>query len=317
MNLIFGSMNFGPQIDVVVGGDMISTFIKKGFCEIDTAFVYNNGDTERMLGEILANKVFKNMSIATKVNPRVSGNLRRESVFSQLNESLSRMSVKSVDILYLHMPDPRTPIEETLLACADLFNEGKFKELGLSNFPAWMVSDIWHICKSKGLPAPSVYQGLYNAVSRKAEHELFDCLRRLNIRFYAFNPLAGGLLAGKHLSYEAPPAPGRFARLASYRKRYWKESYFEAINLIKEKCDSLGIKTAHAAYRWLAYHSRLDKLRRDGIIIGASNIDQLNENINAIEQGELPHDLLSVIDDAWGSAMLESPNYFYFYEQDQ
>lgn len=317
MNLIFGSMNFGPQIDKVTGKNMISTFLEKGYREIDTAFVYNEGSTERMLGEIFAESAFSNVSIATKVNPRVSGNLGRESVYFQLNESLSRLGVKYVDVLYLHMPDPYTPIEETLQACAELFNEGKIGELGLSNFPAWMVSDIWHICKKNGWPVPSVYQGLYNAVSRKAESELFDCLRRLNIRFYAFNPLAGGLLTGKHLNYDNPPAPGRFARLASYRKRYWKEAYFDAINLINHKCESLGIKTAHAAYRWLAYHSKLNAASGDGIIVGASSIGQLTENISSINQGELPSELVEAIDDGWVAAMLESPNYFYFYEKAQ
>lgn len=313
MNLIFGSMNLGPQINLGQGKEMISRFISEGYTEIDTAYVYNEGETEKMLGEILALDLFQDLTIATKVNPRITGKLDRDAIEMQLNESLKRMRLDKVDILYLHMPDANTPIEDTLGACAALFKEGKFKELGLSNFPSWMVADIWHLCDKNGWPKPSVYQGLYNGVSRKTENELFPCLERFGIRFYAFNPLAGGLLTGKQLEYEADPNPGRFARLASYRKRYWKKSFFDSINLINDKCKDLGIKPAGAALRWLAFHSQMNAERGDGIIIGASNINQLSENIRSINEGPLPKELLVIIDQAWNISQTDCPDYFYFY----
>ena len=82
-----------------------------------------------------------------------------------------------------------------------------------------MVVDIWHICKN-GWLQPTVYQGRYNGLSRNVELELFPAIRKLGIRFYAYNPLAGGMLTGKHLNYEELPQQGRFARLQSYRDRY-------------------------------------------------------------------------------------------------
>lgn len=314
MKLILGTMNFGPQVDLEEGCMMISSFLKAGYSEIDSAYVYNEGTTEKMLGNIMQNFDRSSFSIATKVNPRVSGKLDRHAVLTQCNESLERMNLNSVDILYLHMPDPKTPIEETLEACAELHKNNKIKEVGLSNYPAWLVAHIWHECDKYGWPKPTVYQGLYNAISRKAEKELFLCLRHFGIRFYAFNPLAGGLLTGKHLDYDKEPEPGRFSRLESYRNRYWKKSFFDAVNLITKACQEAGIKPAQAAYRWLTAHSCLDQKMGDAIIVGASSMAQFNANMQALGQPTLPTKVLEAFDKAWQEALNESPEYYYFYK---
>jgi aflatoxin B1 aldehyde reductase len=115
------------------------------------------------------------------------------------------------------------------------------------------------------------------------------------------------------LEFEADPNPGRFARLASYRKRYWKKSFFESINLINDKCRELDLKPAQAALRWLAFHSKMNVERGDGIIIGTSNPHQLTENIKSIKDGPLHKELLDTIDEAWNIAQIECPDYFYFY----
>ena len=313
MKLILGTMNFGPQVNEDEGLNMIKTFLREGYTEIDTAYVYNEGVTEAMLGNIFKNLDSVDFHVATKVNPRITGKLDLNAINLQTYDSLKRMEKEKVQILYLHMPDPGTPIEETLEACQKLYEEGRFSELGLSNFPAWMVVDIWHICHKRGWVKPTVYQGLYNAISRKAEKELFSALRHLGIRFYAFNPLAGGLLTGKHLDYHAEPEKGRFDRLASYRKRYWKKSYFDAVNLITKVCDKQGISPAQAAYRWLAFHSHLDCHKDDAIIIGASSVSQFNTNLEAITQSNLPQEVLEAFDTAWHETISESPDYFYFY----
>jgi aflatoxin B1 aldehyde reductase len=185
--------------------------------------------------------------------------------------------------------------------------------LGLSNFPAWMVVDIWHLCKERGWPQPSVYQGMYNGLSRKPESELFPALRRLNIRFYAYNPLAGGMLTGKHVKYDDTPMPGRFARLQSYRARYWKKSYFDAVNVLVAKCREAGVEPAEAAFRWLAHHSCLDQARGDGILIGASSMNQLEQNLAAPGNGPLPEAVVSAFGTAWDEARPDSPEYFNFY----
>lgn len=105
-------------------------------------------------------------------------------------------------------------IEDTLAEVNELYKEGKFKSLGLSNFQAWEVAHIYHTCKANGYVTPTVYQGMYNAITRDVEKELLPCLRKLGISFYAYNPLAGGILTGKHHGGE--PDAGRFKDNAMY-----------------------------------------------------------------------------------------------------
>lgn len=314
IKLILGTMTFGPQVLLEDSQEMIQNFVCAGFDELDTAYVYNEGETERMLGQLIPQFKSSKLKIATKANPRITGRLDRKAVKSQLEESLQRMQRDSVDIFYLHFPDPRTPVEEALEACSELHCQGKFTELGLSNFPAWLVVHAWHVCKERGWPTPTVYQGLYNGLSRNAEKELFPALKQLGMRYYAYNPLAGGLLSGKHSAFEEQPSHGRFTLRPNYQNRYWKKSLFEAVNTIKETCTEHGITLIQAAFRWLAFHSHLNATRGDGILLGASKVNQVVQNIEAMNQGELPDSITDAFNNAWDIAKAESPDYFKYYK---
>ena len=290
---------------------MVLRFLETGNVELDTAYVYNAGDTEKYLGDILP-KIDSKYYLATKVHPRITGKLDRVTILMEFNESLSRMNRDKVDLLYFHFPDGKTPIDEALDTIAELYEQGKVKELGLSNFPAWQVVDIWHKCEAYGCPRPTVYQGMYNALCRNVEPELFPAIRSLGMRFYAFNPLAGGLLTGKHMQDEKLEGDGRFARLKSYRDRYWKQSYFDAIGEIKKACEAENIPMAEAAYRWLVSHSMIKSELGDGILLGASRIEQMEQNMVAVTKGELPQSILDAMDSAWEIAKPDSPAYFKF-----
>ena len=304
-------MNFGPQLDLEASRNMVLRFLETGNVELDTAYVYNAGDTEKYLGDILP-KIDSKYYLATKVHPRITGKLDRETILMEFNESLSRMNRDKVDLLYFHFPDGKTPIDEALDTIAELHEQGKVKELGLSNYPAWQVVDIWHKCEDHGCPRPTVYQGMYNALCRNVEPELFPAIRTLGMRFYAFNPLAGGLLTGKHMQDEKLEGDGRFARLKSYRDRYWKQSYFDAIGEIMKACEAENIPMAEAAYRWLVNHSMIKSELGDGILLGASSIEQLEQNMVAATKGELPQSILDAMDSAWEIAKPDSPAYFKF-----
>ena len=251
--------------------------------------------------------------IATKVNPRISGRLDGEAAYKQVNESLERMNLPSVDTVYLHFPDPKTPVESVLEAMADLHRQGKYKELGLSNFPAWMVTDVWHICDSRGWVKPTVFQGIYNPLTRKAETELNACLNHFGMRFYAYNPLAGGLLTGRYGHYEDAPTDGRFTHRPNYQGRYWKKSFFEAVDLIRKAGEKYGINTIEATYRWLAFHSMLDGSRGDAILIGASKLGHLQQNMDTLKAGPLPEEMVQAFDQAWTITKADSPEYFTLY----
>lgn len=310
MKIILGTMNFGPQLDLGSSREMTGSFLRTGNKELDTAYVYNGGDTERLLGEILPS--MDGYYLATKVHPRITGRLDRDTILMELNESLARMKRDSVDLLYFHFPDGRTPIGEALETVAELYEQGTVKELGLSNYPSWQVVDIWHQCEKYGCPKPTVYQGMYNALCRNVEPELLPAVRHLGMRFYAFNPLAGGMLTGKHLNFEDTPEPGRFARLKSYRDRYWKKNYFEAVDAIRQACMTENIPMAEAAYRWLCHHSMLDAAKGDGILLGASKMSQMEQNMEAAGKGPLPQSILDAMDTAWEIAKPDSPAYFKF-----
>jgi aflatoxin B1 aldehyde reductase len=314
INLILGTMQFGERLFGKDAQDMIETFGEYGYSELDTAYVYNEGESERLIGTALEN-LNHPFSIATKVNPRITGRLDKDAVLSQFSESLQRMKLDHVDVLYLHFPDPNTPVESALEACAQLHMEGKIRELGLSNFPTWLVSETYNICKQRSWVLPTVYEGLYNPLSRHAERELNQALDYYGMRFYAYNPLAGGLMTDKYK--DKAIKDGRFTNRPNYQKRYWHDSYFDAIDEINSVCEQYDINITEAAYRWLAYHSMLNPERGDGIIIGASSIEQLIQNISYVNKGVLPDAVVKTIEAAWTVCRADAPEYFTFYKPTQ
>ena len=313
VQLVLGTMTFGESVFAPDVRAFIDAFLEAGWTELDTAYVYNDGVCEKLLGEALKG-LGRPYRIATKVNPRISGKLDGEAAYKQVTESLQRLQLPSADIVYLHFPDPATPVESVLSAMADLHRQGKFRELGLSNFPAWMLADVWHICDKHGWVKPTVYEGMYNPLTRRAEKELNACLDHFGMRYYAYNPLCGGLLTGRYGRFEDSPTDGRFTHRPGYQNRYWKKSYFEAVELLKEACEKENITTVEATYRWLAFHSMLRAERGDAVIIGASKLNHLIENMEAMERGPLPGDLLAAFDAAWNLTEPDSPEYFTLYK---
>ena len=312
VKLALGTMTFGESVFAPEVGTFINAFLDAGYTELDTAYVYNDGICEKLLGEALAS-LDRPYKIATKVNPRITGRLDAEAAYLQLNESLERLRLPCVDTLYLHFPDPATPVESVLSACGEMHDQGKFKELGLSNFPAWMVADVWHICEKNGWVTPTVYEGIYNPLTRNAETELNACLDRFGMRFYAYNPLAGGLLTGRYGSFEEAPTDGRFTHRPNYQKRYWKKSFFDAVAIVKEAAEACGVTVIDATYRWLAYHSMLNGDRGDAILIGASKLNHLQQNMDALKAGPLPEELTAAFERAWQVCRADSPAYFTLY----
>ena len=313
VNLILGTMTFGESVFQPDVGEFVNAFLDAGYDELDTAYVYNEGNCERFLGEVLPG-IARPFKIATKVNPRISGRLDADAAYMQVNESLERMKLEHVDTVFLHFPDPATPVESVLGAMADLHDQGKYKELGLSNFPAWMVADVWHICDRHGWVKPTVFEGVYNPLTRRAEAELNDCLNNFGMRFYAYNPMCGGLLTGRYGKFEDAPTDGRFTHRPNYQGRYWKKSFFDGVEVIKAAAEKHGISPIEATYRWLAYHSMLNAERGDAILIGASKLNHLLSNMETVKAGPLPEDIVATFEEAWKITKGDSPEYFTLYK---
>ena len=314
MKLILGTMTFGESVFAPDVGAFVNAFLDAGYTELDTAYVYNDGSCEKLLGNVLPT-LSRPYTIATKVNPRITGKLDGAAAYMQLNESLERLKLSCADIVYLHFPDPATPTENVLAAMADMHEQGKFKELGLSNFPAWMTADAWHICDRHGWVKPTVFEGMYNPLTRRAENELDACLDNFGMRYYAYNPLCGGLLTGRYGKYEDDPTDGRFTHRPGYQKRYWKKSYFNAVEIVKAACEKENMTTVEATYRWMAYHSMLREDRGDGIIIGASKLNHLQQNMSTVKAGPLPDGILTAFEEAWTVCRPDCPEYFTLYKK--
>lgn len=207
-----------------------------------------------------------------------------------------------MNVYYLHAPDRETPLEETLAGIDELYRAGKFKFFGLSNFRANEVLDVVRVAKEKGFVAPSVYQGNYNAVSRRVETELLPVLREHNIRFYAYSPIAGGfltktkeqLLGGGEGRWD-PNSP--FGKV--YHSVYGNPLMLDALDEWGSIASSAGVSKAELAYRWIFYHSDLRRELNDAVVVGASRISQLEQTLAAIEHGPLDADSVKRIDAIW------------------
>nr|XP_002131439.1 aflatoxin B1 aldehyde reductase member 2-like [Ciona intestinalis] len=318
---ILGSMEFGRRLDFKQSNLVMNEFISHSkshntTAEVDSAFMYAGGESEKLIGRSdgCRDDVVR---IATKANPWGGNTLSREGVRKQLETSLQRMKVKSVHLFYLHAPDYKVPIVETLEAVNQMHNEGKFKELGLSNYSAWQVAQIHTICSTNSWVVPTVYQGMYNCVTRMVEKELFPCLRHFNMRFYAYNPLAGGILTGKHKFEDVgKDEPGRFfgtgGWVGTYRQRFWRKTNFDLVEEIKVLLQDIyggEVTLAEAAYRWLFHHSSLDGSKGDGVIIGCSTIEQYHANIANTRGPGLDERITKVMDQYWKQNATTCPDY--------
>jgi aflatoxin B1 aldehyde reductase len=183
-------------------------------------------------------------------------------------------------------------------------------QFGLSNFTAPDVQNIYSICKAKAYPLPTVYQGNYNPVARHVEADLFPLLRRLDIAFYAYSPLAGGFLV-KDAALLGGQGAGRWDRDSPlgqlYRALYGKPRLVAALRDWEAIAAEAGVSRAALAYRWVWWHSALKGARGDACIIGSTRPEQLEETLGDVEAGPLPEEAVERIEMIWKSVEQEAP----------
>lgn len=214
-----------------------------------------------------------------------------------------------VDVYYIHAPDRTTPLEETLSAVQELYQEGLFQRLGLSNFLPDEVEEAVRVTTARGWVRPSVYQGTYSAVARRPEAELFPLLRRHGLAFYAYSPSAGGFLAKATAAELAGPRwdpAGPLGRV--YRSLYaGRPGYLAALARWGDIAAAEGTGRAELAYRWIAHHSLLRGDRGDAILAGTTKPDQLREMVAWVAKGPLSAESAAKVDELWEGIKEHAP----------
>ena len=261
-----------------------------GVRELDTARVYNNGQSEQHLGAIKDSVEACNLSVATKVPGFVPGSLSYDKIIRACNDSLAATKQQKFDLYYFHGPDRQTPLEESCRAINQLHSEGKFDRFGVSNFRAEEVHQIVDICRKNGWVSPSVYQGVYNPLLRAMEPALLPVLRSYGIAFYAYSPLGGSFFSRSIEQLRTPPAGGRMDQMKVFQTIYVNDLSLELLQKLTDTCGKAGVTVREAALRWLMYHSPLGEA--DGIILGASSEAQMEQNLKACEGAQLPESVL-------------------------
>ena len=305
--ICFGAMTFGGQTNEDAAREMIDLCFDRGINFFDTANVYNHGESERILGRalkglrdrvVLASKVRGKMGDA----PDQSG-LSRAAILRSIDESLQRLGTDYLDVFYLHMPDYKTPIDETLAAMDEVVRAGKVRYPASSNYSAWQVTEMLCISGQKGYTPPWISQPMYNLIARGLEQEYLPMCKHFGISTFVYNPLAGGLLTGKQRR-EAPISGTRFDGNQMYLDRYWHDEAFSAVEQLRDIAAQAGRSMVSLALNWVLHHTAVT-----GIIAGASRIEQLKENLDALGDGPLPPEVVERCDAVWQRLRGVSPQY--------
>ena len=304
----FGTMPFGSQADQATSARMVDQCIDAGIDFFDTANMYNSGRAESVLGEALAGRRSR-VILASKARypmgdaPDDSG-LSRAAIVKALEASLRRLGTDYLDLYYLHAPDYGTPIDETLAAMDELIRVGKVRYAGVSNFAAWQVCELLWVSEKNGYRAPRVSQPMYNVLARAIEEEYLPFCKRFGISVIAYNPLAGGLLTGKHSREKGPIEGTRFDKNALYLGRYWHQDYFAAVDELQSVARESGKTLVELALQWLFSQDQVDS-----VILGASRPEQLAQNLQACEGGRLDAAILERCDEIWKRLRGVTPKY--------
>ncbi|HEX8024105.1 aldo/keto reductase [Mucilaginibacter sp.] len=278
--LCLGAMGFGTEGGWGAEKDasfaIMDAFANAGGNFIDTANVYKLGTSEKIIGEYLGNHDRDYFVLATKytlkdntTNPNASGN-NRKNMMRSVEESLKRLKTDFIDVLYLHIWDNITPIDEVLRGLDDLIKQGKVTYAAISDTPAWVVSKGNTLAELMGWSQFIALQVEYSLLARTAERELIPMAKHYGMTVTPWAPLAGGALTGKYLRGEQ----GR-VKAESNRRNNRAQTITEAV---VEIAAELGVSESHVALQWM-----MDSDFSCIPIVGATKIDQLNDNLKAID----------------------------------
>jgi aryl-alcohol dehydrogenase-like predicted oxidoreductase len=291
-----GTMNFGKRTPEKESREILDLAFERGVRLWDTANAYVQGESERIVGRAAKGRR-ESVQIATKVgfgqNVGKPEGLSGARITAAIDESLLRLGTDYVDLYYLHVPDHGTPLEESLEAMAGLLEKKKIRAWGVSNFASWQVLQMMHIADARKMPRPVISQQLYNLVIRQLDVEYWKFTRRFPIHTTVYNPLAGGLLTGKHQKDGSTFGGSRFDKNKLYQARYTHEAMFARVSELTEIARAAGLSLLELSYAWLA-----QKPEVGSILVGPGTKDHLTDALLAMEKS-VPGATLAELDLAW------------------
>jgi aryl-alcohol dehydrogenase-like predicted oxidoreductase len=279
--ICFGTMTFGGKgyweaigkIQQEEVNSLMRVVIDSGINFIDTANIYSFGQSETLLGQSIKDLGLKRseLVIATKVRGKMSDSpndigLSRFHIFNSVDESLQRLQLDHIDVLYVHGVDKRTPVEETMRALNDIVLTGKVRYIAVCNWPAWLVMKAQGIAEKNGWHKFVGLQYFYSLSGRDIERELVPMAADQNLAIFPWSPLAGGFLSGKYT---------RNGDKAGARRDAFD---FPPVDVITEIGQAHNVSPAQIALAWVRLQPGITST-----IIGAKNIEQLQDNLKSIE----------------------------------
>lgn len=287
--LAFGAMTFGTgelvagiqnNIDQTTADQMVNRVLDAGINLFDTADVYTGGQSEIILGKALGNRRHEAI-IATKVGFRLGNaitdtGLSYRHIIASAENSLKRLGTDYIDLYQLHIPDPVTPLEETVRALDDLVRRGLVRYVGFSNYPAWKAARMLGIQERYGYARFMAAQMYYSLLGRDIEHEAVPFVEDAGIGILVWSPLASGFLSGKYTRETPVPEDARRAKFQF--PPIDVEKGYAVVDVLKQIGQNHGASPAQVAIAWI-----LTKPFISSVIIGANTMQQLEDNLGAAE----------------------------------
>lgn len=293
-----GTMTFGDQTGEEEAIRIVHHALDQGVNFFDTADCYTLGKSERILGKALEGRR-EDAVIATKVTnargfgPNQSGQGRKH-ILTGVEESLRALKTDYVDLLYLHHPSGDAPLEEVIETMSGLVRSGKIRYYGVSNYSAWQFCAMVHTAREMHAVPPVVTESVYNLLTRGIEDELVPFLKEYRLGLTCFNPIAAGLLTGKHRR-GALAEGSRLKDNYGYNLRYINDTNMTAVEKLTETAEACGMSLLELSLQWL-----LNREAVDSVIVGASKFDHVVQNVAlASVRKPLPGEALEACDAVW------------------
>ena len=302
-----GTMTFGSPASETQSQEILNCALDHGINFIDTANIYGHGASEEILGRAF-NGRRQQFVVASKAGfsmgegPLDAG-LSRCAMVKALEDTLRRLKTDYLDLYYLHQPDDKIPLEESLETLDGMIRAGKVRYAACSNYASWQVCQMQWIAEKHKYRSIRIAQPMYNLLARGVEQEFLPMAAHFGVAILVYNPLAGGLLTGKHMA--SHPANGsRFVKNQVYRDRYWNSEFLEAVDELAAIASRAGRSLVSMAFSWLLHHTSTSC-----VVVGASCVEQLEMNLTAIQEGPLSASTVEECDVVWARLKGCTPQY--------